>query len=124
MAIVLVAEDEDHVRVLAEGIIQEMGHETLSARTVKEATTLLEADQHVDLLFTDIMFFGELHGGIELAQEAVRLRPNLLVLYTTDDEVTDGMRAMFVERSAFLPKPYTPEQLIRSVTEILREQPS
>jgi len=82
MAIVLVAEDEDHVRVLAEGIIQEMGHETLSARTVKEATTLLEADQHVDLLFTDIMFFGELHGGIELAQEAVRLRPNLLVLYT------------------------------------------
>ncbi len=65
MAVVLVAEDEDQVRVLAEGIIQEIGHQTLSARAVKEATTLLEGDQHVDLLFTDINFIGELRGGIE-----------------------------------------------------------
>lgn len=63
-------------------------------------------------------------GGIELAQDAARLRSNIPVLYTTGDQLTDGMQAMFVERSAFLPKPYTPEQSIRFITEILREQPN
>jgi DNA-binding NtrC family response regulator len=124
MAVVLVAEDEEQVRILAEGIIQEIRHETLSAGTVKEGIAILESDQHVDLLFTDINFPGELKGGIELAQDAARLRSNIPVLYTTGDQLTDGMQAMFVERSSFLPKPYTSEQLIRSITEILQEQPS
>jgi CheY-like chemotaxis protein len=52
LAVVLLAEDEEQVRVLAEGIIREMGHETLSAGTVKEAIAILETEQHVDLLFT------------------------------------------------------------------------
>jgi DNA-binding NtrC family response regulator len=116
MAVVVVAEDEEQVRVLAEGIIQEMRHETLSAGTVKEAIAILENDQHIDLLFTNINFPDQLQGEIELAQDAARLRPSIPVLYTTGDELTDGMQVMFVERSAFLPKPYTPEQLIRAIT--------
>jgi DNA-binding NtrC family response regulator len=124
MAVVLVAEDDEQVRILAEGIIQEMLYETLSAGTVKEGIAILESDQHVDLLFTDINFPGELKGGIELAQGATRLRPNISVLYRTGDQLTDGMQAMFVERSCVFSEALHPEQLIRSITEILREQPN
>jgi hypothetical protein len=74
---VLVVEDEEQVRVLAESI----------------------------LLFTDIGLFEARHGGLDLAQEAVRTRPGLRALYSTGQGVTDGMRALFVENSGFLPKP-------------------
>jgi hypothetical protein len=39
------------------------------------------------------------------------MRPGLKVLYTSGQGVTDGMIALFVENSAYLPKPYTVEQL-------------
>ena len=59
----------------------------------------------IDLLFTDIGLYENRHGGIQLAQEAVKHRPNLKVLYTSGQGVTDGMKALFVENSAFIPKP-------------------
>ena len=46
-----------------------------------------------------------------VAQKATEQRPALKVLYTTGLSITDGMKAMFVESSAFLPKPYTIDQL-------------
>jgi two-component SAPR family response regulator len=44
--------------------------------------------------------------GLELAQQAVELRPELRVLYTSGYGITDGMKSMFVPNSEFLPKPY------------------
>ena len=41
----------------------------------------------------------------------LKIRNALRVLYTSGQAVTDGMMALFVKNSAFLPKPYTVEQL-------------
>jgi DNA-binding NtrC family response regulator len=111
VAIVLIVEDEDQVRVLAESILREHGHETMSAANAEQALALLAAEHPVDLLFTDIGLHDERQGGLVLAQEALRLRPDLAVLYTTGQGVTDGMRALFVPRFGFVPKPYTVDQL-------------
>jgi hypothetical protein len=54
-----------------------------------------------------------------LAQEAVKRIPGLPVLSTTGQVLTDGMRAMFVERSAFGAKPYTDDQLCAAIDELL-----
>jgi DNA-binding NtrC family response regulator len=43
------------------------------------------------------------------------------VLYTTGQGITDGMRAMFVERFGFLAKPYTPEQLLTAIENLVSE---
>jgi CheY-like chemotaxis protein len=115
MAVVLIVEDEEQVRVLAESYLQEHGHQTLSAANAEEALAVLEMTEHVDLLFTDIGLHGGLHGGLELAKRAVEGRPELKVLYTTGQGVTYGMMAMFVKGSAVLPKPYTVDQLQRSL---------
>jgi hypothetical protein len=56
---------------------------------------------------------------LELAQKAVAIRPKLKVLYTTGAHVTDGTKALFVEGSAFLSKPYTPAQLIEGIGALL-----
>jgi len=111
MAVVLIVEDEEQVRVLAESYLEEHGHKTLTAATAEEALAALEATDGVDLLFTDIGLHSDIHAGLTLAKAAVQRRPGLKVLYTTGQGVTDGMIAMFVAGSALLPKPYTVDQL-------------
>jgi two-component system cell cycle sensor histidine kinase/response regulator CckA len=110
VANILLVEDEEQVRVLAESFLQTAGHTTLSAGSVDQALALLETEQPVDLLFIDLKLLGDNEAGLALATEAVKKRPDLSVLYTSGQGITDGMIALFVEKSAFLPKPYTVEQ--------------
>jgi CheY-like chemotaxis protein len=88
MAVVLVVEDEDQVRVPAESYLEEQGHQVLSAGTRAGALALLQRSPAVDLLFTDLDLKGDIHAGIELAKAAVKLRPQLRVLYTTGRAIT------------------------------------
>jgi CheY-like chemotaxis protein len=94
MAVVLVVEDEDQVRVLAESYLEEQGHEVLSAGTPAGALALLHQSPAVDLLFTDLDL------NIELAKAAVKLRPQLRVLYATGRAISDGMKACARLRNA------------------------
>ena len=87
------------------------GYETFAAATRKDALAVLRSDQEVDVLFTDINLRGEKRAGLELAEKAVELRPDLAVLYTTGGDV----RSPMVAGSEFLPKPYTSSQLINAV---------
>jgi DNA-binding NtrC family response regulator len=111
MAAILIVEDETQVRVLSESYLRDQGHATFSAANMEEAMAVLEQPQELDLLFTDIKLQGDGQAGLTLAQRAIEQRPALQVLYTTGLAATDGMKALFVERSAFLPKPYTIDQL-------------
>jgi len=114
---VLVAEDEPTVRALEESIIAELGYETFSAANAREALAVLDDGAPITLLFTDINMPDGPDGldGLELAQRAVELRPDLRVIYTTGGGLTDGMTALFVEGGTFLPKPFTREQLIAAI---------
>lgn len=124
MAVVLVVEDEDQVRVLAESYLEEQGHAVLSAGTPTGALAVLEKSNGVDLLFTDLDLKGDIHAGIGLANAAVKLRPQLRVLYTTGRAITDGMKARFVPGSATLAKPYTVEDLRNSLSANFQIDPS
>ena len=120
MPTILVVEDEDQVRVLAEGYLNENGYETVSAASLEEGLALLRDErQPIDLLFTDVRLKGNEHGGIELGGEAVKVRRNLRVLYTTGAGITDGMIKMFVDGYGFIPKPYTTDDLINGVKNLL-----
>ncbi len=123
VAIVLLVEDEDQVRVLAESYLEEQGHTVLTAASRQGALAILESSQAIDVLFVDLGLKDEIDGGLELAKSAVEMRPKLKVLYTTGRLVTDGTRARFVEGSALLPKPYTVEQLITTLSVHFRISP-
>ena len=110
MAAILVVEDEEQVRVLAESYLREQGHETFSAATRDQALAVLEVAK-IDLLFVDIGLYEHREVGLDLAKQAVERNPELKVLYTTGQTVTDGMKALFVQNAALLTKPYTVEQL-------------
>ena len=119
MAVILIVEDDVFIREIAEMMIQDWGHHTLSASDVDEALLLLRSPQHIDALFTDIYLKTAVLGGCDLAHQAIKLRPKLRVLYTTGNSVTDKMKALFVEGTHFLRKPYTQHQLQDSVEDLL-----
>lgn len=119
MAVILIVEDEFFVRSIAEVMIQGWGHHTLSAVDADGALLLLRSPQPIDALFTDIRLKTAILDGYELAQQGIRLRPKLRVLYTTGNPLTDEMKALFVEGAHFISKPYTPRQLQDSIEGLL-----
>jgi hypothetical protein len=79
----------------------------------------LDTDQRIDVLFLDLNWGGDPEAGLLVAQQAHARWPKLSYLYTTGAGVNEGMKAMFVEPFLFLPKPYTLEQLTKSVAFLL-----
>jgi DNA-binding NtrC family response regulator len=119
MATILIVEDDVFIREIAEMMIQDWGHDILSASDVDEALTHLRSPGKIDALFTDIYLKAAVLGGCDLAQQAVKLRPKLRVLYTTGNFVTDKMKALFVKGTDCLRKPYTENQLHLSFDHML-----
>jgi len=115
MAVILIVEDDVFIREVAEMMIEGWGHQTLTASDVDEALAILRSPQHIDALFTDIYLKTAVLGGCEVAIQAIALRPGLRVLYTTGNTITDKMKALLVEGTHFLRKPYTENQLEDSV---------
>jgi len=119
MARVLVVEDEIPVLILAESVIKNLGHDTYSAASKAQALTLLANQSDIDAIFTDIRLLESELAGCELAQEAAEQNPNIKVLYTSGQTPTDGIKAMFVPGSAFLPKPYTVDELGAALNKVM-----
>jgi DNA-binding response OmpR family regulator len=117
---ILVVEDDEHLRVLVESILRAHSFQTLAAGSVQTAIALISDPKwRMDLIFTDIGLPPYKLGGLDLAREAVRLRPGVAVLYAAGQVLTDAMRARFIGNSAFLPKPYTAEALLLHVRSLL-----
>ena len=119
MPVVLVVEDDEQVRVLSESALREAGHTVIAATGVEGARALLDSEQPIDVMFIDINLGNDIEGGLTVAQHAREKRLQLAILYTTGLGINDGMKALFTEPFLFLPKPYTIEQLTKSVAFLL-----
>ena len=80
--VVLVVEDDPLVRNYVVAQVQSLGYATLSASNAAEAMAVLDNVKHIDLLFTDVIMPGAMNGR-ELAEAAVKKRPDLGVLFTS-----------------------------------------
>jgi CheY-like chemotaxis protein len=77
----LVVEDDEDVRRLTVDILIELGYSILSANGSVQALSLLDTHPNIVLLMTDVVMPGM--NGRKLAEEALRRRPDLKVLFTT-----------------------------------------
>ncbi len=119
---ILLVEDDDMVRRLAELLLEEAGYTVLPARGGSEAILLL-ADSRTapSLLITDVVMPGM--DGRKVAQEITSRCPGLPVLYLsgyTEDAIVH--RGVLDPGVQFLPKPYTKETLLRKVRELIDER--
>ena len=116
---ILVVDDEEVVRYIAQICLQNEGFDVLSVEDGRRAVDLLSRDAiAVDLVLLD--FCMPNLDGEETFHELRRLRPDLKVILTSgaqEQNATQGL--MSAGLAGFVSKPYPPEALVQKVTEVL-----
>ncbi len=117
--IVLLVEDDKAVRELNVNTLRELNYAVIEAEDGAKALRVLEIVPNIRLLFTDVGLPGGMNGR-QLADAALRLRPDLRVLFTTGyahNAFAD--RGQFDRGIELLRKPFTAAALATKVRELL-----
>jgi signal transduction histidine kinase len=116
---VLIVEDDERMRTFVEEAFRELGFHVVSAPNGLAGLKLLDSHADVALLFTDVVM-PEMNGR-KLADEALRRRPSLRVIFTTGFSRNAVIHNGVLDKDVnFLAKPFTFEQLTRKVREVMR----
>ena len=117
----LLVEDEAAVRSSARRLLERQGYTVLEARHGADALRIVEeSGRQIDLVVTDLVM-PEM-GGKELAERLRAHRPALKVLFMsgyTEKVIAAG--GVMPPHTGFVEKPFTVEQLMRRLREILDE---
>jgi signal transduction histidine kinase/CheY-like chemotaxis protein len=112
---ILVVEDDPLVRKYVTSQLNSLGYRTLEAANGRDALAITDSEAEFELLFTDVIMPGSMNGR-ELAEEAVKRRPALKVLftsgYTENAILSNGCLPSGV---LLLPKPYRKTALAHMV---------
>lgn len=118
---VLVVDDEEDVRETVLALMDELGYRTLVAADGVAALAIVESNEQIDLLLTDVMMPGELDGPA-LAERTLQARPGIKILFTSG--FADGKVLQRIDRvsgSALIAKPYRNEELALRIRQTLDE---
>ena len=116
----LVVEDDRQVLAVTTEMLSGLGYEVTTACDAASALEVLKTGEPVDLLFSDVIMPGG-RNGLELAEIARELRPDLKVLLSSG-YVGQGVS---LTESAFevIDKPYERSALAAKLSELLSEDP-
>ncbi len=120
--VVLVVEDEPDVRHMAERILTKGGYAVIGIDNGLDAIALFEReDQPIDLMLTDVIMPAML--GTELVEKAREIRPGIRVIYMSgySHEVLAPEALGRNGGSAFLEKPFSARELLKTVRRLLDE---
>ncbi|MET0514073.1 MAG: ATP-binding protein [Nitrospiraceae bacterium] len=117
---ILLVEDEPSVRLLTRHILTSNGYIVHEAENGMQALDFLRTsrDQRIDLLVTDMVMPGL--NGQELATQLRSSMMSLKVLFVSGYSDRDPLTGdAILAQTGFLRKPFTPDELIKKVREIL-----
>jgi signal transduction histidine kinase/ActR/RegA family two-component response regulator len=100
---VLLVEDDDRVAELVGEMLGELGYDVIRAANAAIAMDVLQRDDSIDLVFSDMVMPGEMDG-LELARQIGRRKPDLPVVLTTGYSASASAAAR--EGLRLLVKPY------------------
>jgi CheY-like chemotaxis protein len=118
--IILVVEDDPLMRRLASEALHELGYTVFDCDGAANALATLDRVADVKLLFTDVVM-PDINGK-KLADEALRRRPNLKVLFTTGYTANAVVHGGVLDSGVnFITKPFSLDQLATKVRAVLDE---
>jgi len=119
---ILVVEDNENVRRVMVAQLAGLGYRTVATANGETALRILKSGDAVDLLFSDVLMPGGI-SGVELAQAARQLRPDLKVLLTSGFVgAPDSDTAQAGSFANFLAKPYRQAELATALKAILERE--
>ena len=116
---ILLVEDEEMVRTSVSRILKRQNYSVLSAANGEEAIEIFDQSAaHINLILTDVIMTGIT--GEALADHIHTTHPHLPVLFMsgyTEDAIAD--KGILKEGTAFLPKPFSSDELLMAVSKTL-----
>ena len=113
---VLMVEDDDSVAQLVEEMLRELDYDVRRVGDAPSALEALRAEEAFDLVFSDMVMPGDV-GGLDLARDISRLRPDLPVILTTGYSAAAAAAAN--EGRRVLVKPYRIDALASELHAVL-----
>jgi CheY-like chemotaxis protein len=118
---ILLAEDEEAIRALAERVLTEFGYTVLVARNGEEAIEIFRQHKEIDLAVLDVVMPRK--GGKEAFDEMHKANPNLKVIYMSGYSAdVIHVSHVLIPGTPFLQKPFGPAVLARKIREVLDTQ--
>ena len=117
---ILLVEDEPMIRTMCMRVLFDNGYKVLEAANGEEALRLVQNHPAgmIDLLLSDVVM--PRMGGIELATQLRKARPEIKILLTSGyTDESPNLAGSQNEIMAFLPKPFLPSALLSQVREVL-----
>lgn len=117
--VILVAEDHDALRELAQETLSDDGYQVLSANNGKEALQLFRENwNRIGIVILDVVM--PLLSGPDTYSEMRKINPSLPVIFTTGHSMElSELNEKIEEGAAFLQKPYLPHVLGQTVRDLL-----
>jgi PAS domain S-box-containing protein len=115
---ILVAEDQEAVRLYVQRVLSRAGYRVLGAANGQDALALAKTLPHVDLLFTDMVMPGL--GGPELSRLLTAIHPGVRTLFASgysDEALAKDFRSE--GPVPYLAKPFTSDELLTRIREVL-----
>jgi signal transduction histidine kinase/ActR/RegA family two-component response regulator len=115
---ILLVDDDQAVRLLTVEMLSELGHTVASAESGVAALAMLSTEAEFDLLLSD--FAMPVMNGAQLAAEAMKLRPQLPVLFMTGYADTTVLKSWTELGYRTLNKPFSSEELDVSIRQTIK----
>jgi CheY-like chemotaxis protein len=115
--VVLIVEDEPLVRLTGADLLADAGFEVLEAGNADQALLILEANQEVRVVFSDVEMPGSLDG-LGLARNICQRWPSIGIVLTSGHHIREEMIPC---DGRFVPKPYDGQALVREIEEIVNQ---
>ena len=109
---ILLVEDEDMVRAVAERALTRHGYTVLTATNGEEALEVLAGDVSIDLLISDVVM--PTMDGPTMVKIARKTFPDMPILFMSGYAEEQLRKSIDLDRVAFLPKPFSVHQLAES----------
>jgi len=122
---ILLVEDESAVREATKRMLRKYGFDVLEAKHGEDALILWEREAlRVDVVLTDVVM--PLMGGVDLVRALRHKSPHLRVVFMSGyTQGTLELSSMDENATRFLPKPFTADQLVGTLRELLNgDEPS
>ena len=113
----LLVEDEDTVRLVAERALAREGYIVTTARDGEEGLELVQRGGGFDLVISDVVM--PVMDGPAMAREIRRIAPDLPVLFMSGYAEEQLRREIDIENVEFLSKPFSVQQISEKVSAVL-----
>ncbi|EIK54861.1 response regulator [Stutzerimonas stutzeri TS44] len=119
--VVLLVEDEPHILFLLSEYLTDEGYQVLQADSAARAFEILATKPRLDLLISDFRLPGGV-SGVMIAEPALKLRPDLKVIFISGYPIEIHESGSEVARTApVLAKPFSLDSLRKQIQRLLAD---